>query len=189
MLGLVSLSEEMPRIAEAAARFAAAGERVTAILAAEPASGARTYLCAYESDGDARRSWLALDADARPVGSRAAIREAVSIAAMCEVAEESAGGGHLDELRSQLVTLRLTENPPGIDEAEDAALALERLLAPVPRVATPDYLDAVGAATRRLERALGEDAGSPFAAAMRQALPAVDELTAEVERHYKTELT
>jgi hypothetical protein len=35
----------------------------------------------------------------------------VSIAAMCELAEESAGGGDLGELRARLVELRLTERP------------------------------------------------------------------------------
>ena len=44
---------------------------------------------------------------------------------------------------------------------------------------------AIGAASRRLEQALGDDAGSPFAAAMQSAMPAVDELAAEVERTYK----
>jgi hypothetical protein len=43
----------------------------------------------------------------------------------------------------------------------------------------------VGAAVRRLEQALGDDSGSPFAAALQQALPAVDEVAAEVERRYK----
>ena len=188
MLVAVGLDEELGLIAEAATAFATAGERVTAILPAEPASGVRTYLVAYEDDGDGR-TWLALGGDAQPLQRRNAVREAVSIAAMCEIAEESAGGGDLQELRSQLVTLRLTENPPGIDEAEAAALELERALAAGPRVASPEYLDAVGAATRRLERALGDESGSPFAAAMRRALPAVEELTAEVEGAYKLPLS
>jgi hypothetical protein len=41
---------------------------------------------------------------------------------------------------------------------------------------------------RDLERTLGETTGSPFAAAMQQAIGAVDELVAEVERTYKAEL-
>jgi hypothetical protein len=187
MLGRVGLSEDLARIAGAAAAFAAPGERVVAVLASEPASGLRTYVCAYETE-DGERSWLALDADGAPVRQRNAVREAVSIAAMCEIAEESAGGGDLEELRSQLVTLRLTENPPGIADAEEAALALERVVEAPPRLASPDYLDALGAATLRLERALGDDPASPFAAAMRQALPVVDELMSEVERGYKVEL-
>ena len=116
------------------------------------------------------------------------MREAASIAAQCELAEETAGGGDLDELRRQLVTLRLTEAPSGIEEAEDAALALERTIGAPPRVASPSYLDAVGAATRRLELALGEAGPSAFARAMEHASAAVAELAADVEQHYKGEL-
>ena len=54
-----------------------------------------------------------------------------------------------------------------------------------PRVASPAYLDAVGAATRRLELALGSPSASPFAEAMKQGTPAVDALTQEVEATYK----
>ena len=183
----MALTEDLERVATAADAFADEGEELAGILAAEPSNGRRTYLCAYER-GDGSRAWLAFDADARPVDSRTLVREAVSIAAMCEVAEESAGGGDVADLRTQLMTLRLAEAPEGIEEAEAAALELERAIDPAPRVATPAYLDAVGAATRRLERALGDDAGSPFAVAMKLAIPAVDELTAEVERNYKGSL-
>jgi hypothetical protein len=115
------------------------------------------------------------------------IREVVSIAALVELAEETAGGGDLEELRSQLVALRLTENPAGIDEAEEAALALEEAIGGAPRVATPEQLDAIGAATLRLERVLGGE-GSPFAVAMKQATATVEELTRDVEAAYKVPL-
>ena len=101
------------------------------------------------------------------------MREAASIVVMCELAEELAGGGQLEELRAQLAQLRLTEQPPGIEEAEEAALALERAIGAPPRVASPAFLDEVGAATLALERALGELA-SPFASALRGATGAVD---------------
>jgi hypothetical protein len=81
----------------------------------------------------------------------------------------------------------LTENPPGIDEAEEAALALEGVIGAAPRVATPTFLDEVGAATLRLEAALGEG-NSPFSRAMTSALDAVEALTQEVESTYKQEL-
>jgi len=187
MLGRMELSERLSAIAAAAARFADRGERVDAVLVAEAAPGDRVYVCAF-LDGGAR-TWLALDEDAQPVTSRNRVREAVSIAAMVELAEEQAGGGELEELRRQLAGVRLTENPPGIDEAESAALELERTIAPTPRVATPQYLEGVGAATRRLERALGDSGNSPFAVAMQQALPAVEELAKEVESQYKVPLT
>jgi hypothetical protein len=180
----VELSEQLSWIAEAARGFAGPGEEVAAVIPAEPAAGVRVYLCAYGDAGDSK-SWLALDGEGRPIGSRSLLRDAVSIAALCEVAEEVAGGGRLEELRSELVALRLTENPPGIDEAEEATIALERAVGTIPRVASPAYLDDVGAASRRLEQALGEIGRSPFAEALKQAVGTVDELSKDVEANYK----
>jgi len=182
----VALSEELARIAAAATTFSAPNEALAGVIAAEPAGRERVFLCSFENDGT--RSWLVLDERGEPVESRAYVREAVSIAALCEVAEESAGGGRLEELRRELVRLRLTEAPEGIEEAEAAALELERTLDPPPRVATAAYLDRLGAATRRLESALGDARGSPFAAAMQQALGVVEELASDVESAYKVEL-
>jgi hypothetical protein len=182
----MSLDEELELVAAAAAAFADAGEEVAAVLAAEPGPGRRAYLCAFE--GGERRTWLALDADRRPLDDRLAVRDAAHIAGLCEVATEVAGGGDLEELRSQLVALRLRERPPGIEEAEAAALALEQVLGAAPRLATPGFLDEVGAATLALERALGETGPSPFAAAMRDAVGIVNELADEVEREYKRPL-
>jgi hypothetical protein len=182
----MGLQEELMRTVDAAVAFSDAGEAVAGILAAEPARGQRVYLCAFEGDGG--RSWLVLDAAGRPVEERALVREAVSIAALCELAEETAGGGELEELRARLVGLRLTENPQGIEEAEDAALALEAVIGSPPRVASPAYLDEVGVATRRLEQALGTNGGSPFAEAMKQGVAAVEALTREVEGAYKRPL-
>ena len=105
-----------------------------------------------------------------------------------ELADENAGGGDLSDLRSRLVTLRLTEHVDGIEEAEEAALALESVVGSPPRLATPGHLYVLGAATLRLERALGETSTSPFAAAMQQARVAVDELALEVESGYKLPL-
>ena len=182
----MALAEELDRVAAAAASHASDGEAVAAILAAEPASGRRVYLCAYE--GGETRGWLALDGDDRPIDDRGLVRDATSIAALCEVAVEVAGGGDLEELRSQLAAVRLREAPPGIEEAEAAALELERIVGAAPRLASPAYLDAVGAATLRLEQALGQDGPSPFAEAMRQAAGVVNELAAEVEQGYKLPL-
>jgi hypothetical protein len=179
----VALSDELEQIARAARAHAGAGEELAAVLPAEPAAGARVYLCAFRRGEE--RSWLALDGAGRPVRDRALVRDAVSIAALCEVAEESAGGGDLEALRAQLRTLRLTENPDGIEEAEAAALELERALGAPPRVATPSFLDGVGLATRRLEQALGDVAWSPFVVAMKEAAGAVEELKLEVETTYK----
>ena len=182
----MALTQDLRRIAEAAVRYADPGEEVVGIVPAEPSSGARSYLCAYRGD-DGQTGWLVLDEEGKRVEDRVRIREVASIAALVELAEETAGGGNLEELRSQLVALRLTENLAGIDEAEEAALALEEAIGAAPRIATPERLDAIGAATLRLERALG-GAGSPFAVAMKQATATVDELTRDVETAYKVPL-
>jgi len=181
------LSDDLERVAAEAAAYAAPGERLTGVVAAEPLAASRVYLCAYESD--AGHAWLALDDDARPVASRRRVREAASLAALCEIAEETAGGGDLPGLRARLAELREAEAPEGIEEAEAAAEALERSLQGEPRLATSAYLDVLGAASRRLERALGDGAASPFALALQQSAAAVDELAAEVERRYKGPLT
>jgi hypothetical protein len=110
------------------------------------------------------------------------------IAALCELAEESAGGGDIAELRARLAELRATEKPEGIEEAEAAAAELEATLLPPPRVATITYLDDLGRAAAKLEETLGESGGSPFAAAMKSGLAAADELAGRVERSYKVPL-
>ena len=85
----MDLDGDLARAAEAAAAFAADGERPDAVLAAEPSSGERVYLVSYAGDGG--RSWLLLDARGEPVTRRALVREAVSLAALCELADEVAG--------------------------------------------------------------------------------------------------
>ena len=179
----MALAEDLERIASAAETFAAPGERLAGILVAEPLDLGRLYLCAYE-EGE-RHAWLVLDEAGAPVADRHAVREAAQLAGLCEIAEETAGGGDLEQLIARLVEIRETEAPAGIEEAEAAARALAATLEPEPRVATTAYLDRLGAASRRLEQALGDDGGSAFAAAVQSALPAVDELAADVERTYK----
>jgi hypothetical protein len=139
----VSLSEDVGRIAEAAGRYAAAGEELAAVLPVEPASGERVYLCAFART-DGAQSWLALDDRGSPLRNRTLIRDAASIAALVEIAEESAA------------------IPTGGE----------------PRLASPAYLDSLGAAA----------ANGDVAGALQSALPAIDELTRDVELNYKLEL-
>jgi hypothetical protein len=182
----MAAAEDVERIAAAAATFASPGEELRGVLVAETL-GRRVYLCAFESAE--AHAWLALGEDAQPLTERRLVREAASVAALCEVAEESAGGGNLPELRARLTELRETDRPEGIEEAEAAAASLAETLQPEPRVASGAYLDAIGSASRRLEQALGESGASPFAAAMQAALGSVEELADDVERNHRLPLT
>ena len=177
----MGLADDLERIAGVAS---AHGE-VTGVLAAEPGRNRRLYLVALGAE-EARR-WVVLDDTGRAVERREDVRDTASIVAMCELAEELAGGGDLEQLRQQLAQVRMVEQPPGIEEAEAAALALERTIGAPPRVSSPDYLDEVGAATLALERALGETS-SPFSESIKAATGAVDEFVRDVERGYLGEL-
>jgi hypothetical protein len=139
----VSLSEDVGRIAEAAARYAASGEELAAVVPVEPASGERVYLCAF-ARADGSQSWLGLDDRGSPLTYRTLIRAAASIAALVEVAEESAAVTTGDE----------------------------------PRLASPAYLDSLGTAAVN-----GDVAG-----ALQGALPAIEQLTRDLELNYKLEL-
>ena len=82
------------------------------------------------------------------------------------------------------MALRLTENPAGIDEAEEAVRSLQRTIGSPPHLATPARLDELGLATRRLEQSLDPVAPSPFTAALKGAQGTVEELLHEVEASY-----
>lgn len=181
----MGLPDDLERVAAAAAAHGD-GDRVSGVLPTE-AGGRRVYVCAFETR-EGERTWLALDGDGRPVVDRRDVRDAVSIAALCEVAEEAAFPGDLDELRAQLVALRITEAPEGIDEAEAAARDLQHVLGTPPHLATAERLDVIGQAARRLELALDPTSASPFTAAMRGAADVADALWADVERAYRGEL-
>ena len=187
ILGDVALGDELERIRELAGGFAGPGDVVSGILAAEPTQGRRAYICSFD-DADGLRSWLALRADGAPIVERAELRAAVSIAAICEIAAEAAGGRDLDEVLTRLTELRAREAPDGIEHAEAAARELRSVLGEPPQLATPVRLDAIGAAARRLEQELSPNAASPFVAAMRASEGTVGELQREIEAGYRLEL-
>jgi hypothetical protein len=132
----VALSDDVRRIAAVAETHAAPGQELAAVLAVESATGERVYLSAF-ADAAGNQEWLALTDDGVPVTNRERVREAASIAALVEIAEDAAERGG--------------------DE---------------PRLASLSYLDSIG--------------GDSSIAA---ALPAVDELTRDVETNYKLELS
>ena len=178
----MTLLEELEQAATVAATHANGGG-LTGVLATEPAGGRRIYVCAFESP-EGSRAWIALDGEHEVVTARRDVRDAVSIAALCEVAEEAAFPGDLDELRGQLVALRLTEDPDGVAEAEEAALALQHTLGSPPHLSSPARLDEIGVAARRLEVALDPTAPSPFTTAMRSAADVADALWDDVAAAY-----
>jgi hypothetical protein len=184
----VSLEDDLERIADPAGSFAEAKETLVGIVPTEPAVGLRLYLCAYQASSG-ETSWLVLDREGQPVLERSLVRDTVSIAALCELAEEAAGGGDLEGLRARLAELREGENPEGIDEAEAAVSDLQTVLGSPPVVATPARLDAIGEATRHLELALGGGMESPFACMMRDSSESVQAFTADVVAAYKGELS
>ena len=160
---------------------------MSGILATESDPGRRVYLCSIDG-ADGTRGWLGVRGDGSTVTSRAEVRAAVSIAALCEVAADTAGGGDLDGLLANLAELREREAPDGIADAEEAARALRDVLGEPPQLATLARLDEIGVATRRLERELDPGGASPFAAALKGAQGAVLELQREVEAGYLVDL-
>ena len=183
-----ALSDDLERAAALAAAHAGAKDVVSGVLATEPEPGRRIYVCSVDG-ADGTRAWVAVGEDGAVVTSRAEVRAAVSIAALCEVAVDSAGGGDLDGLIASLADLREREGPEGIEDAEAAAAALRTVVGDPPQLATPARLDEIGAATRRLELELDPSGASPFSAALKAAQGAVSELQREVEAGYLVELT
>jgi hypothetical protein len=184
----MSLADELERAAELVLALAEPGAGVSGVLATEAEPGRRVYLCSLDGS-DGTRGWLAVRDDGSAVAARADVRAAVSIAALCEVALESAGGGDLDGLIASLADLRAREAPEGIEDAEAAAVALREIVGEPPQLATPARLDEIGAGARRLERELDPGGASPFAAALKAAQAAVQELQREVEAGYLVDLT
>ena len=116
----MDLDRDLRRIAEAAGVFAAGGEEVTGIVPTEPASGVRLYVCAY-ADQKAK-SWLVLDATGVPVEERSLVHEAVSIAALCELAEDAEG---VDPKEPRVATPALLDALGASGGAEVAAAVAE----------------------------------------------------------------
>jgi hypothetical protein len=185
--GEMALADEIERAALSTAAHVGEADSVSGVLPTEAEPGRRVYLCSVDG-ADGTRGWLGVGEDGSMVTSRVEVRAAVSIAALCEVAVDSAGGGDLDALIASLADLRAREAPEGIEDAERAAEALRDVVGAPPQLATPARLDAIGAATRRLEQELDPGGASPFTAALKSAQNAVSELQREVEAGYLVDL-
>ena len=181
----MTLLADLERIATIAAAHAPGGREPSARCSPPRRPRACAPISARSRPRTARAPGSRSTTRASPITVRRDLRDVVAIAALCEIAEESAAGGDLDELLSQLVALRLTESPEGIDEAEDAVRALQRTIGTPPQLASPARLDEIGAATRRLEQALDPAAASPFTAALKGAQGTIDELLQEIEQGYR----
>jgi hypothetical protein len=118
----VGLTEELAAIARAASATARVGEELAAVIPAEPSAGERVYLCAFAAP-DGTTTWLALDRAGTAIAGRRLVRDAVSIAALCEVAEDAVGAdgkpprlaspSYLEELGTAARRLEAAMGEPG----------------------------------------------------------------------------
>ena len=161
----MGLVEELELVAAEAAPLGD-GARLVAVLVAEAAQGVRVYVCAFEA-ADGARSWLVVDRAGDRSTDRREVRAAVSIAALCELAADSAGGGDLEELRAQLVGAADDRAARGDRGGGGGGARARADVGAPPRIASPAR-STRSAAARRLEQALG-DGALAFAAAMKLA--------------------
>lgn len=172
----MALADDVARMEKAAAAFGD-GKRLGGVLPVD-ALGHRVYLCVYwVGDDDEGVAWLVLDPDVEPVVNRQLVREAASLASLCEIAED-----HLIEVELPQAKARLAEAPN--EEAEAAFKAVLELFPPEVHVGSGARLDVLGAAAQRLEHALGEGAVTPFSAALQSAFGSVAAFADDVERSY-----
>jgi hypothetical protein len=155
----VTLEQELAAAQDAAAPHAAPGERVAAVIPAEPAGGLRVNLVAFE--GGERLGYVLLDAEGSAVADERLVRDAVSLIALCELAEEVSMAAAAVDIgqRFQAVSALLADAEPEASAAAARVAAAARRVGEVaagPRVATPRYLDRLADAA--------DDLGAAFAA-------------------------
>jgi hypothetical protein len=156
----MTLVERLEEARAAAAGHASPGEEVVGVLPAEPGTGERVYVLAF-SAGEAL-SYLAIDSRHEPIHDRQLVRDATTILALAERAEEASGammGPQLIErftvVAEQLESLGETSAAGACRAAVDALRELEAAAAG-PRVASPAFLDRVAYAAADVGAALGE---------------------------------
>lgn len=153
----MTLVDELERAHALGANLAAGGEQVAAVMAAETSAGRRTYLIAYDrSEGF---GYVLIDERGDPVRDRRLVRDAVSVIAMAERAEEVAGALGADRLAARFRDVEDRLGPlrrPAAEAAAGVAAAADGVAeaAAGPRVASPQYLDRIGHAAAELSAAL-----------------------------------
>jgi hypothetical protein len=153
----MTLEEELETAVAAAGRHARPGEEPVAVMAAEPA-GARVFVVALAAGEEL--GYVAVDGAGAPVADRRLVKDAVSLAALAERAEEVSGATAADELvaqfRASSQALRGAGEGEAADAAEAVAGAAQRLggAAAGPRAATPVYLDRIAALAGELAGAI-----------------------------------
>ena len=154
----MTLEQQLEAARDAAAVHTRQGERVAAVMASEPGLFARVYLIAFERDGEL--AYLALDAELEPLDDRRLVREAVVMLGLAERAEEVSTALEADRLQPHFADAERALRGAGHEREAQAAADVQTALAGLsaaaagPRVATPAYLDAIGAASGRLAVAL-----------------------------------
>ncbi len=177
--------------AAAAAGVHADGDTVAAIMPAQPGGGDLVYLVAYERGGEL--SYLALDRRLEPIADRRLVRDAVTMLALAEQADEASGARSTQLLEQRFGEAVAAMRAAGLAAeaaAGSAVLTAVGALAEAaagPRVATPAYLDRVAAAAagiavalegyqeqaERLARRVTGTDGDPLEPAARAALAAL----------------
>jgi hypothetical protein len=154
----VTLENQLHAARDAALAYAAEGETVAAVMAAEPGLGSRVYLVAFDRDGEL--SYMALDAVLAPVTDRRLVREAVVMLGLAERAEEASTAITAHRLEEPLSAAEHALRAAGQEQPAVGAAAARASLAALaeaaagPRLATPLYLDRIGAAAGDLGNAL-----------------------------------
>jgi len=153
----MTLEEELETAVAAAGRHARPGEQAVAVMAAEPA-GTRVFVVALAA-GD-ELGYVAVDGAGAAVADRRLVKDAVSLSALAERAEEVSGATAADDLveqfREAAGSLRGAGNGEAAAAAEAVAEAGARLGAAAagPRAATPVYLDRIAALAGELAAAI-----------------------------------
>jgi hypothetical protein len=155
----MSTADDLERAAARAAARAAPGEQVVAVLAAVPHARGPVYLCALRAGDDETLAWLALDDEGAAVEDEAVVRDAASLVALCETAEEAAaalGAADIAASARRGLSLAGSEQPSltaALEQVAQAATAIDELTSGV-RTARAAYVDELGARSRSLAAGL-----------------------------------